>query len=57
MARPWFKHEDGIEEGEKIEPILGPRYSPFWFFGVFISACFLLMVLWMSCSFVFSNPR
>lgn len=57
MAKPWFPHEEGLKEGEESKPILGPRFSPFWLFGVFISICFVIMTLWMSCSFIFSHPR
>jgi hypothetical protein len=55
MAKTWFPHEDGLEEGEKSEPILGPRYSPFWYFGTLVGIGFAVMVLYMSCNFIFSH--
>jgi hypothetical protein len=56
MAKTWFPHEEGLKEGEESKPLFGPRFSPFWFFRMFFIAAALLMSLWLSCSFVFSNP-
>jgi hypothetical protein len=55
MAKTWFPHEEPLEEGEESQPILGKRYSPFWLFGMAVGFGFLAMVLYMSCSFIFTN--
>lgn len=55
MAKTWFPHEDGLKEGEESKPLFGPRYSPFWFFGMLTIAAFLIMGVWVSCSFIFSH--
>jgi hypothetical protein len=56
MAKTWFPHEDPLDHDEESQPILGPRYSPFWFFGVLVGFGFAAMLLYVSCSFVFSAP-
>ena len=54
MSR-WFKHEDEILPGEKeAEPILGPRFSPFWFFGMAVAVLFVLMLGYIAIHFVVS---
>ncbi len=44
-----------LDAGEESQPILGPRYSPFWLFGMLVGFGLLAMGLYMSCSFIFSN--
>ena len=56
MAKTWFPHEDGLEEGEESKPLLGPKYSPFWYFGMLVLLAFAAMALYMSCAFVFGGP-
>jgi hypothetical protein len=54
VAKTWFPHEDPLEDDEESQPILGPRYSPFWIFGTIVGLGLLAMVLYMSCTFIFS---
>jgi hypothetical protein len=56
MAKTWFPHEDPLKEGEESQPLFGRRFSPFWFLGMLILIVGFVMMLWMSCSFVFSRP-
>ena len=54
MSR-WFEHEDELKPGEKdSEPILGKRFSPFWFFGMGFLLLFILMVGYMAVQFIVS---
>jgi hypothetical protein len=55
MAKTWFPHEDPLDDGEESQPLLGRRYSPFWLFGMAVGVGLLLMCLYVSCSFIFSN--
>ena len=52
--KPWFEHEEPLEEGEENLPILGPKYSPFWIFGMAVGIGLLAMLLFVSCKFIFS---
>jgi hypothetical protein len=54
MAKTWFPHEDPLDDGEESKPILGPKYSPFWLFGMAVGIGLLIMFLYVSCQFVFS---
>jgi hypothetical protein len=55
MAKTWFPHEDGLEEGEKSEPLFGPRFGAFWWLGMAIVWGFLILFLYMSCTMIFSH--
>jgi hypothetical protein len=51
----WFEHEDELKPGEKgAEPILGKKFSPFWFFGMLVLFGLIVMFLYISLQFVFS---
>ena len=53
--RPWFEHEEPLADGEESQPILGPKYSPFWLFGMAVGFGFAAMLLYVSCKFIFTH--
>ncbi len=55
MAKTWFPHEDPLDADEESQPILGPKYSPFWLFGMAVGLGLLAMTLYVSCQFIFTN--
>ncbi len=55
MSKKWFAHEDEVEPGEnEAEPMLGPRFSPFWIFGMIVLVAFAGMGLYIVFKFVAS---
>jgi len=56
MAKTWFPHEEPLKEGEESKPLFGPRFSPFWIFGMLFLVAAFIMGAWVSCSFIFSRP-
>lgn len=53
MSKKWFAHEEEVGPGEEeAEPMLGRRFSPFWFFGMIALVAFLGMGLYIAFKFV-----
>ena len=52
--KPWFEHEEPLADGEESLPILGPKGSPFWVFGMLVLFGLCAMLLYVSCTFIFS---
>lgn len=57
MAKTWFPHEDGLQEGEESKPLFGPRFGAFWWVGMIILWGFALGFAYISFNFIFSHTQ